>query len=82
MFKSHRIFVTMNSVSRKSPKNDATTFLADTKDNNVKTENEFRKRPNNQSLHAVKYSSTMSKDKGNSSYNNYDNTNFETQIMK
>ena len=67
------------SVSRKSPKNDATTFLTATKDNIVKTDNKFRKRPNEQSLNAVKYSSTMSKDNGNNSYNNYDNTNFEAQ---
>ena len=68
----------MSSVSRKSPKNDAITFLADSKNNIVKTDNKFRKRLKKQSLNAVKYSSTLSKDNENNSYNNYDNTNFET----
>ena len=69
----------MSSVSRKSPKNDATTILTDNNRNIIKINKKSIKNKGKQSLNNVAYSSTTGNNNVKGSYSNYDKSNFETK---
>ena len=69
----------MSSVSRKSPKNDATTILTDNNRNIIKINKKSIKNKGKQSLNDVTYSSTTGNNNVKGNYSNYDKSNFETK---
>jgi DNA-binding Lrp family transcriptional regulator len=69
----------MSSVSRKSPKNDATTILTDNNRNIIKINKKSIKNKSKQSLNDVLYSSTTGNNNVKGNYSNYDKSNFETK---
>jgi DNA-binding Lrp family transcriptional regulator len=69
----------MSSVSRKSPKNDATTILTDNNRNIIKINKKSIKNKGKQSLNDVEYSSTTGNNNVKGNYSNYDKSNFETK---
>jgi DNA-binding Lrp family transcriptional regulator len=69
----------MSSVSRKSPKNDATTILTDNNRNIIKINKKSIKNKSKQSLNDVTYSSTTGNNNIKGNYSNYDKSNFETK---
>jgi DNA-binding Lrp family transcriptional regulator len=69
----------MSSVSRKSPKNDATTILTDNNRNIIKINKKSIKNKGKQSLNDVSYSSTTGNNNVKGNYSNYDKSNFETK---
>ena len=69
----------MSSVSRKSPKNDATTILTDNNRNIIKINKKSIKNKGKQSLNDVAYSSTTGNNNVKGNYSNYDKSNFETK---
>ena len=69
----------MSSVSRKPPKNDATTILTDNNRNIIKINKKSIKNKGKQSLNDVAYSSTNGNNNVKGNYSNYDKSNFETK---
>jgi DNA-binding Lrp family transcriptional regulator len=69
----------MSSVSRKSPKNDATTILTDNNRNIIKINKKSIKNKSKQSLNDVTHSSTTGNTNVKGNYSNYDKSNFETK---
>ncbi|HKG69411.1 MAG TPA: hypothetical protein VKA92_11130, partial [Segetibacter sp.] len=66
-------------MSRKSPKNDATTILTDNNRNIIKINKKSIKNKSKQSLNDVTYSSTTGNNNVKGNYSNYDKSNFETK---
>jgi DNA-binding Lrp family transcriptional regulator len=69
----------MSSVSRKSPKNDATTILTDNNRNIIKINKKSIKNKSKQSLNDVTYSSITGNNNVKGNYSNYDKSTFETK---